>query len=231
MNETTGNTENGYALEMLNVAPLGVCCYLVGAREGRERVVIDPGGDAGAIRDFLDARGLRPALILLTHAHYDHIGGCDELRDGYPGLEAACHPVCARMCAGARENFSFHVVGRALAVRRPEREIEDGGHFFAAGIEWEARLVPGHAEGHLVYYAARHGLLFSGDTVFRGSIGRSDFPGGDAGKLISALTALLSSLPPETKIYPGHMEDTTVGRELKHNPFLRPDGKLYRYNV
>src|SRR5436190_14582867 len=184
----------------------GTNCYVVRRDPGAEAVVIDPGAS-------LPAPPEQCAGILITHSHWDHLGGVAELahRTGakvyMPRLEA---PVLARPAEWFPE----------IALQPYDADVLlDGGETLElAGISFETLNVPGHSPGHVAYYA--DGALFSGDVLFAGSVGRTDIPGGDWETLLASVRALLDRFDPETVLYPGHGPTTTLGRELRSNPFL-----------
>jgi len=204
----------------LEVGPLATCCYVLVGEDGSFAAVIDPGGDASSIIDMLTREKLDLEMILLTHSHYDHIGAVEELIDNYPSTCLACHPVCGERITDPIKNFSAPIMGVGQRVRAPGRTIANDEVFIAAGVDLRAIHVPGHAPGHLVYHAPGLSALFAGDTIFAGSIGRTDLPQGDHKLLVCGLRELLGSLPADTRIYPGHGHTTTVGDELKSNPFI-----------
>lgn len=203
-------------ISIVTAGLLGVNC-LVLQRDGKA-VVLDPGGDPELIDNVVGKDKLE--AILLTHSHYDHIGAVNELLDEHPDARLFCHPVCEQYCRDPRENLSVMILGAPYALTYPAVHINDGEEFDAGGMRFLAFHVPGHATGQLCYYLQEAGALFAGDTVFAGSIGRSDFPGGDGELLVEKILAMLKRIPENTAIYPGHGACTTAGRELRSNPFL-----------
>jgi glyoxylase-like metal-dependent hydrolase (beta-lactamase superfamily II) len=139
----------------------------------------------------------------------------------YPTARFLCHPQCARAAADAKLNYSFAIAGEKYAVTAPAEPLADGAEFSLAGTTWRADFVPGHTADSLCFYLAAASALFSGDTVFAGSIGRDDLDGGDGELLIAGVKRLLGALPPDTRIFSGHGAETTAARELRDNPFLR----------
>ncbi len=204
----------------VEVGALATCCYVVAGKQRAEAVVIDPGADGDVIIDRLRREELAPEMILLTHSHYDHIGAVETLMEQYPEVCLACHSDCGDRIIDPIKNFSAPITGVGHRVRAPGRILVHDETFVAGGVHFRAIHLPGHAPGHMVFHAADAGLLFAGDTIFAGGIGRTDLPHADHDLLVRGLRALLEELPPDTRIYPGHGPATTVGREIAENPFL-----------
>ena len=203
------------AVERYELGPIATNCYLVRASgEASEAVVIDPGGDAAELRRELDRLGATCVAILITHGHWDHLGGVADL------AEATGAPVC--MAADERialERINdFAPAELPLRPYTPEVLLEGDETLAPAGITFQTLRVPGHSPAHLAYYAA--GCLFSGDVLFAGSVGRTDLPFGDWNTLVASIRLLADRFPPETVVYSGHGPETTLGDELARNPFL-----------
>lgn len=215
------------AVHMIEAGPLAVCCYIVSpdsppAADGEPLpcVVIDPGGDADQITALAKRLGLKVEAIFLTHAHGDHIGGVEEMLELWPGSVLCCSEETSAQAQNAQVNLSVHM-GTPIETPPAGRILRDGEEFEMAGMRWRAVEVPGHMPGELVYILGDGNEVFTGDTVFAGSVGRSDFPGGDHNALIDGVTRLLRSLPAGAKLYPGHGPATRADVELRSNPFLR----------
>ncbi len=198
----------------LELGPIGTNCYLVRETGASEAVVVDPGGDPAEIRLALASRGARCVGILLTHGHWDHLGGVADLADG---TGAPVH-----MAEDERfllEQINDYVPpGIHLRPRTPDVLLRGDESLELAGLSFETLRVPGHSPAHLAY--AANGCLFSGDVLFAGSVGRTDLPGSDPELLAASIASLVERFPPETVLYPGHGPATTLGHEVATNPFL-----------
>jgi glyoxylase-like metal-dependent hydrolase (beta-lactamase superfamily II) len=192
--------------------------YLLHADGEPSALAIDPGSEANAMADHLEGAGLQLNAILLTHAHLDHI----------EGVAALVRATKAPTYLHPDDRLLYdHVVQQGLQFGlevEPQPAIDHalthGQRLSLAGIELEVRHVPGHSPGHVILYCAQAGAAFVGDTVFQGSIGRSDLPGGNYQQLIRAIRDQVLTLPPDTVLYSGHGQETTVAHEGKTNPFL-----------
>ncbi len=205
-------------LQTLLVGPLGVNCYIIGDETTREALVVDPGGNAREILAALKRQRLSVSAIVNTHAHFDHVLGVDELRAATRApflLHADEAPILAAAQAGAA-NFGLHIAQPAPA----DRWLQDGDVVAVGAIKLTVLHTPGHTPGGLCL--AADGMVLSGDTLFQGSIGRTDFPGGDYAILMQSIRDKLLPLPDATVVYPGHGAATTIGAEKQLNPFVRP---------
>ena len=202
-------------VDQLSLGPMGTNCYVVRAdATADEAVVVDPSGDATELRLMLARLGTSCTAILVTHGHWDHLFGVADLAEGTGA------PVY--MAEGERmlleDPAGFTPPGVTLRPYTPEVLLAGGERVELAGIAFEVLAVPGHSPAHLAYHA--DGCLFSGDVLFAGSVGRTDFPGSDWDTLVVSIRMLVDTLPPETVVYPGHGPTTTLGAELERNPFL-----------
>ncbi|MGB8030852.1 MAG: MBL fold metallo-hydrolase [Terracidiphilus sp.] len=206
-------------LETFPVGPLACNCTILGDEETREAIVIDPGDDVSRIAKRLNDQGLKLKQILVTHGHIDHVGGALKLKrlTGAPiYLNENDLPQIEMMDAQAAW----------LGVRAPETASPDEGlkNGQVVGLEHypaEVLHTPGHTQGSICLHFAPLGLLVAGDTLFAGSIGRTDLPGGDFDQIIASLRTRLLALPDETRVLPGHGPGTTIGQERASNPFLQ----------
>jgi hydroxyacylglutathione hydrolase len=204
------------AVDTYELGPIGTNCYVVRPDRGApEAVVIDPGADAAQLRLELAREGARCAAVLVTHTHWDHLGGVADLAEGTGA------PVYAPAGeAQVLENPDAFYAGLGVSIRphSPEHLLEGGEEVELAGIAFDVVAVPGHSPAHLAFHA--DGCLFSGDVLFAGSVGRVDLPGADWDTLVASIRALTERYPAETVVYPGHGPRTTLGAELARNPFL-----------
>ncbi len=198
---------------------MGICqtnCYFI-YEEGKQEVIfIDPADKGGYIYDALKERGFSVAGILLTHGHFDHIWGLEELRKKSGAKVYACEAE-KELCQDTRLNVSASV-GRACSVDA-DVYVKDGEEITIAGITCRLIATPGHTEGSCCYYFPEGGFVVSGDTLFADSVGRTDLPTGDMGRLVRSIREKLFVLPEDTRVYPGHGEATEIGHEKQYNPF------------
>jgi len=202
-------------VDQLSLGPMGTNCYVVRAEAtSGDAVVVDPSGDATELRLTLARLGASCKAILVTHGHWDHLLGVADLAEG---TGAPVH-----MAEGERmlleDPAGFTPPGVTLRPYTPDVLLAGGETVELASIAFEVLAVPGHSPAHLAFHA--DGCLFSGDVLFAGSVGRTDFPGSDWDTLVASIRLLVDTFPPETVVYPGHGPTTTLGAELARNPFL-----------
>lgn len=188
-------------------------CYLLLNEDTQEMIVIDPGANGERVYEKCEEMGGKVVAILLTHAHFDHITGVNKLRE----LSGAT------VYANEAEKVSFKdsSVHMWTSEVTPDAFLTDGDRYTFGGMEFQAISTPGHTPGCMCFYFEKEGMLFSGDTLFRASVGRTDLPGGDTDALVRSVKTKLFTLPEETKVLPGHMGPTTIAFEKMHNPFIR----------
>ncbi len=207
-------------LETLVVGSLQTNCYVLGCPETREALVIDPGAEAGRIRTVLEKQGLQLKKLVLTHAHGDHIGACGELREA-TGAQVLVHREDAGLLTDPHRNLTAYL-GSALTLPPADVLLSDGDVVeFGAGISLTVLHTPGHTQGSICLLG--DDVLFSGDTLFAGAVGRTDFPGGSFQELTRSLVRRLLPLPDEIRVYPGHGPASTMGEEKRDNPYLTTD--------
>ena len=183
-------------------------------------LVIDPGMDPEAILEFLQEQQLTPAAILNTHGHADHIAGNMALKEAYPTVPIIIGAGDANMLTDAMANLSAPF-GMPITSPPADQVVREGDVLELAGFRLEVLEIPGHSPGHVVFLCWQPGpLVFGGDVLFRDSIGRTDFPGGDHLQLLEGIHGKLFTLPDTVVVYPGHGPVTTTGQEKRTNPFL-----------
>lgn len=200
---------------------LGVCqtnCYFLYREGSGEAILADPADAGEQIYHTLEQNGFKVAAILLTHGHFDHIWGAEELRRLSGAKIYACE--AERELLGDPERNVSGQMGRPCTLEADEY-VRDGQELTLADMTIRVIATPGHTEGGCSYYFEEAGFLLSGDTLFQESVGRTDFPTGSMGKLVRSVKDKLFILPEGIKVYPGHGESTTIGHEKKYNPFCQ----------
>ncbi|MCR4956429.1 MAG: MBL fold metallo-hydrolase [Lachnospiraceae bacterium] len=188
-------------------------CYLAVNEDTKEAVIIDPGAQADYIKEKVLEEGAKPVAILLTHGHFDHTGAVKELREYY-GIKAY-----------ANEKEKEFLENLSMCLSKTQVKVDD---YFSdmevlllAGFQIQAIWTPGHTPGGTCFYFVKEKVLFSGDSLFQESVGRSDLPGGSMGSLITSIKEKLFLLDDDVVVYPGHMDVTTIGHEKQYNFFIK----------
>jgi hydroxyacylglutathione hydrolase len=198
------------------VGPLQSNCYIVYDGNSLDGAVIDPGGEPSRIIDIIEQKKLRVHYIVCTHAHFDHVGGVSMIKER-TGASIVIHKDDREPYAGAADQAAFWGIEMA---RQPEPDIfvSEGDELPVGSLRFRVLSTPGHSPGSICLYG--EGIVLTGDTVFAGSVGRTDFPGGDIEELKKSFIKIMA-LPPETKILPGHGESSTVKNERESNFFVQ----------
>jgi glyoxylase-like metal-dependent hydrolase (beta-lactamase superfamily II) len=198
-------------------------CFVVAPERGAPGVLVDAPPDPAGVARIVEQAGVVPVALLLTHGHVDHVGGSRDLATRY-SVSAYLHPdddwLAKDLEGQLRDLFGMVPPGEFAP---PERFVQlgDGQVLDLAGLSFEVMHTPGHTPGHCCFRLASEGVLFGGDLLFAGSIGRTDLPGGDFDTMMRSIADLVANLPPETEVFPGHGPTTTLARELQTNPFLQ----------
>ena len=202
-------------IERLVVGPIQANCYLVGDPESREGLVIDPGGDAQTIIDRIAKLGWRIGVIVLTHGHFDHTAAAGAVKAA-TGARLAMHRDDLPLL---NDDWLPRMAGfQVEPLPEPELSLRGWEDISVGGLKFNVLNVPGHTPGGIALYG--QDVVFTGDTLFAGGIGRTDLPGGDYETLIESLNQRLLALDDDIKVYPGHGPDTDIGTERRGNPFL-----------
>jgi glyoxylase-like metal-dependent hydrolase (beta-lactamase superfamily II) len=202
-------------------APFDENTYIAHLDGQRDCVVVDPGLEPGKILGYLNQHGLKPAAILITHGHSDHIAGNWALKDRYPDCPIVVSHGDAEKLIDPDLNLSS-AFGVALYSPAGDVLVGEGDVYSAAGLDLTVREIPGHSTGHIVFvwHSGKPAVVFGGDVLFAGSIGRTDFPGCSFEQLAKGIWSKLFTLPDDTQVLPGHGPPTTIGQEKRTNPFV-----------
>ena len=210
-------------IHTLVVGPMQACCYVAASESTREAVISDPGGEPERVIELVQRDKLEPTLILDTHGHADHIAANAEMKARFPDAPLMVHKFDAAMLGDSQANLSAWF-GVPIQSPPPDRTLDEGDVLRVGEEEFSVIHIGGHSPGSVCLFAAgggnAKGVLFSGDVLFAGGIGRTDFPGGSHQELIDGIRSKLLVLPADTVTYPGHGPATTIGEEARSNPFL-----------
>lgn len=204
-------------IEHYVVGAVGTNCYFAINEQTKECLVIDPGDNADALAGKIGEGGLVPKAILLTHGHFDHIMGVEGLKRRYD-LPVYVHEADEEMLERTDLNCGA-MVGASVSLKA-DKLLRDGNRLKLAGLDIEVLHTPGHTPGGVCYYFPGEEVVFSGDTLFCESVGRTDLPGGDMSALIHSIREKVLKLPDLTIVYPGHGEPTKISTEKQYNPFI-----------
>lgn len=204
-------------LQSLVLGSVGTNVYFLKNKETAELLIVDPAASPERIEEKVTEMGAKPVAILLTHGHFDHILAAEEIRKKYEIPVYATVYERKHLNNPALNLSGF--AGKACSMSADE-ELDDLDFLELAGFEIQVFHTPGHTPGSCCYYLKAEDVLLSGDTLFCGSVGRTDFPGGSPKEIVDSLHRLLELLPDETKVYPGHDKTTTIGYEKRYNPFV-----------
>lgn len=204
-------------LKKLEVGNLMSNCYVIACEETSEAAIIDPGAEPDTILAVLEENNLKARYIINTHGHVDHMGANEPLKKA-TNADILIHKEDASLFSNPQENLSMFVGGEVL-LSPPERLLEEGDTIEVGTLTLKVIHTPGHTRGGISLHTDQ--VVFTGDTLFAGSIGRTDLPGGDYRQIISSIKEKLLPLGDDTRVYPGHGPVSTLAREKKTNPFLQ----------
>ncbi len=203
----------------------GQNCSVIWREGSRDCLIVDPGLEPDLIHEVIETRELVPVAILNTHGHIDHIAGNPDMKRAYPDAPLIIGAGDEIMLSDPKLNLSGKY-GFSFTSPPADKLVYEGDVLELAGFSFKVFEIPGHSPGHVVFYSESDGVVIGGDVLFRGSIGRTDFPGGSFEQLRDGIHKKLFTLPAETVVYPGHGPVTTIGHEYKTNPFVGMDAKV-----
>ena len=204
-------------IEQYCVGQVATNCYFIINNETKEMLIVDPGDSAQMLADRIRRENLDPKAVLLTHGHFDHAMAAEELAEMF-GIKIYAHEAEKDTLKDPGKNVSLMIGLRD--VYHADVFVKDEEILELAGMELKVLHTPGHTAGGCCYYLEKEKALFSGDTLFCQSVGRTDFPGGSMSGIVRSIKDKLMVLPDEVKVYPGHMDRTSIGAERAHNPYL-----------
>ena len=208
-----------YKMSSVTTGPVATNCYTIINEDSNEAILIDASGSVARLLSAVKEAGATPKALLLTHAHFDHMDAVDKIREEYPEIEVIIGANDAPLLEDPSLNLSYSFMGDPVTTKA-DRTVSDGEEIELIGIRIKCIEVPGHTIGGMCYFMPELTSLFDGDTLFHGSIGRSDFPTGDGDALIESIATKLFILPDDTRVFPGHDSETTIGWEKANNYYF-----------
>ena len=205
-----------FRMETFVLGDVSTNCYLIYNQKSREAVVVDPADNGAFVLNKCRELQVKPVAVILTHGHFDHILAVEDI----------CRAFSCQVYAGREEDRLLQdssmnlstIMGTERTIVCADVLVKEKDELSLAGFKWNVLETPGHTAGSVCYYIPSEQVLFSGDTLFAGSLGRTDLPTGDQKAIVSSIREKLLPLPEETKVFPGHGEGTTIGRERRYNP-------------
>lgn len=200
----------------LSLGPLGTNCYII--INGGEALIIDPGGEANKVIEKLSEKNATPNAILLTHAHFDHIGAVEDLRNHYD-INVYLHENEKDWLLDPNLNGSYKFIGNEIKTKQAEHSLSEGA-LTISSFTFNVNHTPGHSPGSATFVFEKEQWIFGGDVLFYGGVGRTDLRGGDMSQLVQSIQNKFYSLPDDYIVYPGHGPKTSILFEKKNNPFV-----------
>ncbi|MDW7668076.1 MAG: MBL fold metallo-hydrolase [Bacillota bacterium] len=204
-------------IETLRLGSYGANCYIVGSEKSKDVMIIDPGAESSKVKKLISSKSYNPIFILLTHGHGDHIGGAKDLKKEF-NIPVYIHKKDSAMLKDERLNFTNMMFKNGVSLNA-DKFLEDGDKINLDNMKFQVIHTPGHTPGGICL--KNKDVVFSGDTLFKGSIGRTDLPGGSYDQIIKSIKEKLLVLDEDTVVYPGHEGQTTIKYEKENNPFLK----------
>lgn len=217
------DTDRSPRIAAFALGPFQTNCYIVHEPDSHAAWIVDAGFDPAELIDFVRSQSLRPEALILTHAHADHIAGVDTVLEAFPNLPIHIHPAEREWLTDPHANLSagMGVPVVCRSIRHTEvRDLNDADTLTLAGQPWRIAHTPGHSPGSISLINEPARIAIVGDALFNGSIGRTDFPHSDFDTLANSIRDKLYTLPPDTRVLPGHGPATTIARERTTNPFV-----------
>ncbi|MCD6401184.1 MAG: MBL fold metallo-hydrolase [Anaerolineales bacterium] len=209
-------------IHVFTLGPVSTNTYIVADSESKQAVIIDPAWDGEFLVDSAISYGYKIVQLWITHAHFDHIGGVDGiLKRSNTEIPIALHPLDLPLWQ-TKGGASLFGIELGDMPPKPQILLEHGQKLVVGKYDFDVLFAPGHTPGHVLFSSKRYHVLFCGDVIFQGSIGRTDLPGGDFNTLMESIKNQVLSLPDNTRLLSGHGPETTVGKEKDTNPYLIP---------
>lgn len=208
-----------YKMECVTTGAIATNCYTIINEDTNEAIMIDAAGRPEVLMRAVKEAGAKVVALLLTHAHFDHMETAEEVRTEYPDVTIFIGEKDEPLLGDVSLNLSMPFMGIPVSAKADET-VTDGQELELIGVKIKCLEVPGHTLGGICYYIPELSSVFDGDTLFHGSVGRSDFPTGDADALLKGIEDKLFTLPDETRVFPGHDSESTIGWEKKNNMFF-----------